>query len=950
MGKPVVLGMLVMALGLILAGCPTPTDFSLDLDQTSGIDKLDSPSNFKATVITDEAEIGASQTATITVGGVLLTWDKVNDAVRYDVYRRAEENLDSWIYVGPAYDTFLYHMVSESTPYTAGNTYEYRVWAIPQNSVLDGSDTQDESALDELYNSDPAKTSVKINSTHEIASGLTLTAPTVADITLDEDMNPVISWNAVTFATHYKVYRTMNDGTKALAKADFTHLHTENQLPGRTTYTWVDSDELYGTYNYVVVAMVGSENNPVFSPSAFPAAADQKSVTIDMLATPDAPDTTAVSAGIKLTWDSVQGADTYKVFRSSDGGTTFTDVTVAASFQTVSREEIIYLDTDATDNDLVFGQEYFYKNVAIDLADDGTTEVARSDASDADSAVFGDLDTSGLEKAVVVDEDKIVVTFEQLDDADGFRIYRSADGGATYTQITRETWSIRTDVNTGGDDDAYRFWDKASADDGPEDGESYTYRIVYYKGAEADNVLETTASLELGTHVFGDNPFELDMPAVYTVNTTVQGVNVLYWEPVADANYYIIERTRESTSDYRELVSAADSEFTVAGNGAGFDGTTYLAYQDDSIDEITNLNNGNPQANYRIYAAVANGDGVVQRISEAEDFGGPFTNAGTLLWDDTDILAVERFSADSNATSITLTWEPVLASSSTYAADDYRVYVRKDVNEDDSFSGADENWLLVGTYVSEDSDYDAGAEAYSDESVTYTAADFATDFLKAGYGYNFAIIPVNKANGIELELGSAATSGGVALNTLAAAGLAVSYTGTDTTNPADGTAEQHELDFTITTVSGAKRDNLDNNGTFDDDDDQYILAVYDEARTGKDGAGDDITLEDEFANLQGGTTDEATAQLVFALQIELDGDTEEEDGSASIASSSIQLVNGSDGSGTEIVTYITGNVDLGTDDDLVAATAYRAYVFTRALTAGGDEVYSVSAVGSFTAE
>ena len=140
MRKTVLLGTLVAALALIMVGCPSPTDYSVDLDQTSGINQIDSPNNFNAELITQEEEISASQTTTVTAAGVLLTWDPVEQADSYEIYRKPSDE-DAWLLVdGDVEEAYFYHMVSEEFPFVVDAKYDYQIIAVPENPARNSND------------------------------------------------------------------------------------------------------------------------------------------------------------------------------------------------------------------------------------------------------------------------------------------------------------------------------------------------------------------------------------------------------------------------------------------------------------------------------------------------------------------------------------------------------------------------------------------------------------------------------------------------------------------------------------------------------------------------------------------------------------------------------------------------------------------------------------------
>src|SRR5439155_1476542 len=110
-----------------------------------------------------------------------------------------------------------------------------------------------------------------------------------------------LSWNSVTGATSYSVYRSTTSGAETLVQA------------GLTVTTYADIGRTNGTtYFYEVTASnVGGESGRSSEASATPQAP------------PSAPTgltATAGNAQVSLSWNSVTGATSYSVYRSTTSG------------------------------------------------------------------------------------------------------------------------------------------------------------------------------------------------------------------------------------------------------------------------------------------------------------------------------------------------------------------------------------------------------------------------------------------------------------------------------------------------------------------------------------------------------------------------------------------------------------------------------------------------------
>ena len=131
-------------------------------------------------------------------GKIKVSWEKVDDAVKYEVYRATSKDGE-----------YSLMKTTTSTSYTntsakAGQTYYYKVKAIAENSGANS-----------------ALSSVK-SRTCDLASP-------VAAVALNDEGKPVVTWNAVSSAKEYKVYVYDANGSKlaTFATADCQLVHSD---------------------------------------------------------------------------------------------------------------------------------------------------------------------------------------------------------------------------------------------------------------------------------------------------------------------------------------------------------------------------------------------------------------------------------------------------------------------------------------------------------------------------------------------------------------------------------------------------------------------------------------------------------------------------------------------------------------------------------------------------
>lgn len=232
-------------------------------------------------------------------GKIKLTWDKVNNAVAYKVYRATSKN-------------GIYRMLNtvKSTTFTntsaeAGKTYYYYVIAV-----------------DEKGNTS-AKSTIVLRKCD-------LPRPDISLSSVASSGKIKVSWNAIAGAKKYEVYRaTSKSGT-------YSKVYTT------TTTSYVNTSATVGkTYYYKVKALASvSSANSAFSSVGYR--------TCDC-ARPNVEIGNVASSGkIKLSWNAVTGAKQYAIYRATSNSGTYT------LLKRVTR-------TSFTNTSVEAGKTYYYK-------------------------------------------------------------------------------------------------------------------------------------------------------------------------------------------------------------------------------------------------------------------------------------------------------------------------------------------------------------------------------------------------------------------------------------------------------------------------------------------------------------------------------------------------------------------------------------------------------------
>ena len=332
-------------------------------------------------------KIGHSTTS----GKPMLTWNAVSGATSYKVYRATSQN-----------GTYSLLGTTTATSYTntgakAGMTYYYKVKAV--NSAGESAYSNVVSGKVKSVTPKPAAPVVKIG--NSASSG-----------------KPMLTWNAVSGATSYKVYRaTSQNGTYSLLGTVTATSYTNTGAKAGTTY-------------YYKVKAVNSAGESAYS-NIVSGRATVTTLTLGHSSTSGKP---------QLTWKAVSGAASYKVYRATakNGAYSVINTTKALTYTNVGA---------------ALGTTYYYKVEALNAAGKslGFSDVVEGKV--APVLAVGYSSVSG----------KPQLTWKAVPGATEYQVYRSTQQNSGYSKIN--TTTATSYVNTGA---------KA--------GTTYYYRIVAVKG------------------------------------------------------------------------------------------------------------------------------------------------------------------------------------------------------------------------------------------------------------------------------------------------------------------------------------------------------------------------------------------------------------------------------------------------------------------------------------
>ena len=208
-------------------------------------------------------------------GGIQVTWQQANGAVKYKVYRKDTANTDWKVIATVSSASYVDRTTKIGTKYT----YTVRGVAADGKTLSPGYDKTGVSAT-------AAPANVTMGSAKAVNSGIQVT------------------WQRAEDAAKYRVYRkdAANTGWKAIATVSDTN--------------YVDKTAKIGTkYTYTVrgVAADGKTLSPGYDKTGVSATATPARVTLV-----DAKQVTTGTKGIQVRWKSAANAQTYNVYRAAN--------------------------------------------------------------------------------------------------------------------------------------------------------------------------------------------------------------------------------------------------------------------------------------------------------------------------------------------------------------------------------------------------------------------------------------------------------------------------------------------------------------------------------------------------------------------------------------------------------------------------------------------------------
>ena len=400
-------------------------------------------------------------------GRPTLKWNAVTGAAKYEVYRARSLNGD---YI--KYSTVTGTSYTNTSYIESGNTYYYKVRALKS----DGTAGAWSSVVSVTYKQ-------------------TLSAPAVTGGN-DAQGRPTLTWNAVTGAAKYEVYRARSkDGT-----------YSKYSTTTGTAYTNSSYLTSGATYYYKVRALDANGNAGPYSAVV--------SVTCRLkLSAPTVTGGNDAQGRPTLKWNAVTGAAKYEVYRarSKDGDYIKYSTVTGTSYTNTS-----YIES---------GNTYYYKVRA--LGSDGTAGPDSTPVSVTYKAPFGAPLVTGSKDS----QGRPALKWDKVTDAAKYEVYRARSKDGTYSLMS-------TQSATGYTNTSYLA-----------NGTTYYYKVRALKANGTASAYSSVVTITYGTV---PTPAA---PAMRSAKADSAGITVS-WDTAANAVTYNVYRTADAGSSWTQVASS----------------------------------------------------------------------------------------------------------------------------------------------------------------------------------------------------------------------------------------------------------------------------------------------------------------------------------------------------------------------------------------------------------
>lgn len=435
---------------------------------------------------TDKLQTPTLVSAANAAEGIKLVWTSVDDATGYRIYRKTDSS--EWSVIGnyePSETTGEEIDFTDKTSLVLGTYYTYTVQAY-RGSYEDACLNEGNQEYWSEYNNNGIKVCM-------------LSSP---EITFSENMvsGIQIKWDAVQGASSYKVYRrSVYDPWEYLVNTSDTE--------------FIDCGDLTigNVYFYSIQACRDSEE------SCF----NETGSAVRKFEIPSLSKAENTADGIKITWESVKGAEGYYVYRK----------TASSSWVRLgTSDSTSYVDSQ----NLLTGTEYIYTVRAYE----GDTK-SWYDRNATKSTVWVE---APLLKSAENTSSGIKISWQSVKGATSYRLYRKTAG---------TSWTVLADITSTS------YTDKSSM----KNNTQYIYTVRAYKGSDRSDYYSDGISFT-----------NLSDPVLISAENSQGGIKIT-WKSVSGAEGYQVYR-KTSSSSWIRIGETTSSNYTDSSSLSS--GTKYI--------------------------------------------------------------------------------------------------------------------------------------------------------------------------------------------------------------------------------------------------------------------------------------------------------------------------------------------------------------------------------------
>ncbi len=417
-----------------------------------------------------------------------LTWDAMEGAELYKVYRATSKN-----------GRYSLVRTANGTSYTNTNTEAGKTYYYKLKVILEGGDT----LTSDIVSITCALPRPVVKASNDAATG-----------------SVVLRWEEVTGAEGYTIYRS---NTK------IDHLMTIETVD-ETEYVFE-----FAPCNTPICFYVRAIHEKEAANSALSSVVMRNADLPRPVVTAS---NVASSGKIKLTWDAVHGAEKYYIYRRTGTGGEYKYLT--------STTKTSFVNTSAE-----VGTAYYYKVKAVH---------SNTSANSAQSVAVGrtcDLARPVITTSNVASSGKIKISWDAIDGAEKYYIYRATSKDGEYGYLTSTTKTTITNTSV-------------------EAGEAYYYKVkAVHSNTNANSALSAASG----------RTCDLARPVV-SISLSSSGKPKLTWDAIDGAVKYYIYRSTSENGEYKYLTSTTKTSLT---NTSAEAGTTYY-YKVKAVHSNTNAN------------------------------------------------------------------------------------------------------------------------------------------------------------------------------------------------------------------------------------------------------------------------------------------------------------------------------------------------------------------------